>query len=476
MPKARGLNIATKLLLWACALIVVFMATTAFLFRQVRRDAEVANRIVDVNHDADSAIQRMLERLYSVQDNIRRYRLLGNQDAVRFIVEDLTRFGEILHATLEKHPGYADEWKELSREYQITLTPGTTAGETLAPDATVLEWSDILEQSLLDNQADMEAALTELHDSGRRAADIGLYGLILCLALGVGGSLTLAYLLNRSLAEVRRGLRGLGKGDTVRDVRVLSGDELGELGVAFNAMAERLRREERMRADFIAMLSHEVRTPLTSIRESVDLVGSGALGAVSERQQRFLSIAEKESVRLSDLLTRLMTVSRMESQSLDLSPLATDCAELATSALERLAPTAQAKGITLSPALPDSPVSCVCDPAHVQQVLLNLIGNAIKFSPRDGVVNIGLSIEGDSAVFRVTDAGPGIPEPQHDMIFLKYYRDPSVRDSVDGAGLGLAIARNIVEAHGGRMHLESAPGHGSTFSFSLPLQGPEKTR
>jgi signal transduction histidine kinase len=166
----------------------------------------------------------------------------------------------------------------------------------------------------------------------------------------------------------------------------------------------------------------------------------------------------------------------MESQTLDLSPLATDCVELATSALERLAPAAEAKGVTLSPALPDSPVSCVCDPAHVQQVLLNLVGNAIKFSPRDGVVNIGLSIEGDSAVFRVTDAGPGIPEPQHDMIFLKYYRDPSVRDSVDGAGLGLAIARSIVEAHGGRMHLDSAPGHGSTFSFSLPLQGPEKTR
>jgi signal transduction histidine kinase len=475
MPTARGLNIATKLLLWSGALILVFLATTAFLLRQVGGDAEVSNRIVTVNHDLDASIQRMLERLYSVQDNIRRYRLIGNQDAVTFIVEDLTRFGEILAATLKRHPDHADEWADLNREYEITLNPTTQGGDTLAPDATVLEWTDILEQSLLDNQADMEATLTRLHASGRRSADIGLYGLLASLVLGVGGSLALAYHLNRSLSEIRRGLHTLGEGGVMRDVRVLSGDELGELARAFNGMAARLRREERMRADFVAMLSHEIRTPLTSIREAVDMVGSGTFGEVNDRQRRFLSIAEKESIRLSDLLTRLMTVSRLESQAIDLTSRPTDCAELVVSTLERLAPAAGTKGITLSPALPDGPTTCLCDRDHVQQVLLNLVGNAIKFSPRGKTVTVTLASDRDAVTFAVSDSGPGIPECEHELVFLKYYREPGVRDSVDGAGLGLAIARRIVEAHGGHMALRSAPGHGSTFSFTLPVRGQEFT-
>lgn len=469
MSTLRSLNIATKLMVWACTLIVVFFATTAYLFWQVRQDAEISSRIVSVNHDLDSAIQRMLERLYSVQDNIRRYKLMGGDKSVKFIVGDLTRFGEILDATLKKHPGYAEEWQDLTEEYEITLDPEETVSGNLTPDETVREWTDILEQSLFDNQADMEMALTRLHEAGERASTIGLYGLILCLALGTGGSLALAYHLKRSLGEVRRGIRELGTGATPRDVRVLSGDELGELALAFNAMAARLRREERMRADFIAMLSHEIRTPLTSVRESVDLVGSGAFGEVNEKQKQFLAIAEKESVRLSELLSRLLSVSRMESGDLELNFESVDGRCLVGSTVERLGPTAEAKTIQLESELGADPLHLVCDPGHVQQVLVNIIGNAIKFTPDGGRVSVGLVREDDALVFRVTDTGPGISHAEQTRIFHKYYRDPAVRESVDGAGLGLAISRRIVDGHGGRIWVESEPGHGAVFSFSLPI-------
>ena len=470
MPKIRNLNIATKLSVWACTLIVIFFATTAYLFQQVRQDAEVSSRIVSVNHDLDSAIQRMLERLYSVQDNIRRYKLIGGDEAVGYIVEDLTRFGEILNKTLEKHPEYADEWQSLSLEYEITLDPSETPGDSLTPDETVREWSDILEQSLLDNVADMEMSLTKLHEAGRHAADIGLYGLILCLVLGVGGSLVLAYFLKRSLTEVYRGIRELGTGASPRDVRVLSGDELGELALAFNAMAARLRREEKMRSDFIAMLSHEIRTPLTSVREAVDLVGSGTFGEINEKQKRFLSIAEKESIRLSELLARLLTVSRMESGELDLKYQETDGTKLVQSSLERLGPAAQAKKIELESKITDSSLPLRADPGHVQQVLMNLIGNAIKFSPEGGTVSVKANSADGKVVFCVRDTGPGIPQNEHERIFHKYYREPHVRESVDGAGLGLAISKRIVDAHGGRIWLDSETGRGSIFCFSLPIK------
>jgi signal transduction histidine kinase len=471
MPKVRQFTIATKLLIWASALIIIFFGTTAYLFRQVSHDAEVSNRIVAENHALDSAIQRMLERLYSVQDNISRYRLLGGDEkAVGFIVEDLTRFGEILEDTLDKHPRYREEWKELTAEYEITLDPGETVGDNLAPNVTVREWTDILEQSLLDNVADMEQSLTELHDAGQRAADIGLYGLIACLVLGVGGSLGLAWALNRSLSEVQRGIRELGTGATPRDIRILSNDELGELALAFNAMAARLRREERMRSDFVAMLSHEIRTPLTSVRESVDLIKSGTFGEVTEQQAKFLHIAESEAVRLSELLARLMSVSRMESETLELKPAETDAGRLIEFTLERLTPTAEAKSVTLKAEVPDTPVVFSADREHIRQVLLNLAGNAIKFSPEGGTVTVSAAPGGDTVTFRVEDDGPGIPEEERERVFLKYYREPAMRDSVDGAGLGLAISKRIILAHQGRIWVEGEPGRGSRFCFSLPVK------
>ena len=469
MPKVRHLSIAAKLLIWASALIIVFFTTTAFLFWQVRQDAEVSSQIVAENHDLDSAIQRMLERLYSVQDNIRRYRLLGGDEAaVEFIVEDLTRFGEILDETLKKHPTYATEWEELTQEYEITLDPGETTDDNLTPNVTVREWTDILEQSLFDNVADMETRLNTLHDAGQRAADIGLYGLLICLALGVGGGLILAWSLNRSLTEVRRGIRDLGTGGTPRDVRILSGDELGELALAFNAMAARLRREEQMRSDFIAMLSHEIRTPMTSVREAVDLIESGVFGDVNDKQRKFLRIAEKESARLSDLLTRLLSVSRMESETLDLHKQETDGEWLVISTVERLAPAAEANDVTLiSKAFP---MTFTADPEHIRQVLMNLVGNGIKFTPEGGTVTVTGKVSSGEVIFCVQDTGPGIPEEEQGRVFQKYYREPEVRDSVDGAGLGLAISKRIVLAHEGRIWLTSKPGHGSTFCFSLPTK------
>ncbi|WP_207259920.1 HAMP domain-containing sensor histidine kinase [Desulfovibrio sp. Huiquan2017] len=468
MPKARHLNIATKLTIWACALIAVFFATSAYLFQQVRRDADIASRMVTENHDLDSAIQRMLERLHNVQNNIRRYRILGgDQAAVGFIVEDLTRFGEILNETIKRHPRYADEWKELTSEYEITLDPANSPGDNLAPDETVRDWTDILEQSQLDNQADMESRLTMLRDAGRHAADVGMYGLISCLVVGVGGSLLLAYSLNRSLSEVRRGIRELGAGGTPRDVRILSRDELGELARAFNAMSARLRREERMRADFIAMLSHEIRTPLTSVREAVDLVGSGTFGEVNEKQKRFLDIAGQESERLSELLTRLLSVSRMEAEALELHLEYVEVAGLVDSTLERLAPTARAASVTLESAVEPN-LAVRADPAHIRQVLTNLAGNGIKFSGRGGTVRVTAERQGKDVLFSVADDGPGIPADEQERIFLKYYREPGVRDRIDGAGLGLAIARRIVLAHNGRIRVESEPGRGAVFRFTLP--------
>ena len=274
-----------------------------------------------------------------------------------------------------------------------------------------------------------------------------------------------------SLRELRRGIRSLTHEGELKQIRVLTSDELGELSEAFNNMTEQLKREERMRSDFISMLSHEIRTPLTSVRESINLLKQGLLGEVNERQARFLDISGKEINRLSSLLSRLMNVSSMESRDLVLNLEPVDVRELTWGTSERMQPTAEAKQIAIGVEAPESGHEVWADAEHIRQVLLNFLGNAIKFAPAHTEVTLIARIEPDRerVVFCVKDRGPGIPEDEQPFVFRKYYRATEVRDSVDGAGLGLSISKRIVEAHGGNVWVSSTPGKGSEFCFALPL-------
>jgi len=254
-------------------------------------------------------------------------------------------------------------------------------------------------------------------------------------------------------------------------IPILANDEFGELARAFNEMAFRLKQEERMRSDFISMLSHEIRTPLTSIRESVNLIGEEVMGEINERQKRFLDIASREIARISDLLNHLLQVSRMEAGGLKIRAVPLEPASLVSASLERMEPAARAKGIEMR-ARVDSPMpSILGDSDHLQQVILNLLGNAIKFSPPGSeiVVSVQWSDDSGKLLFSVSDNGPGIPEEDRSLVFHKYYRAPGLREQVDGVGLGLSISKHIVEAHGGSVWLKSQLGQGSTFGFTLPV-------
>lgn len=338
------------------------------------------------------------------------------------------------------------------------------------PDQAVNEWLDILAKARSANRTEMETGIVRLYDMARKAERQGFLGLTASLAVGIAGSLLIAYMLGRGLRELRRGIRSLSREGRLEPVRVLTNDELGELAQAFNHMTDQLRHEEQMRSDFISMLSHEIRTPLTSIREAVNLVKGGVLGEINPKQRKFLEISGKEVNRLSSLLTRLMQVSSLEARDLSLELKPADPADLAAETSERMQPTAEAKGIVILVDSPDGLPQVKADVENVRQVLLNLIGNALKFSPERSVVTVRLSCDGprQRVFFCVSDQGPGIPAEEQPFVFRKYYRAKGVRDSVDGAGLGLSISKRIVEAHGGQMWFESAPGRGSSFCFSLP--------
>jgi signal transduction histidine kinase len=200
------------------------------------------------------------------------------------------------------------------------------------------------------------------------------------------------------------------------------------------------------------------------------MIEEEVMGAINERQRKFLEIAGSEIGRICDLLNHLMQASRLEPGALKLSSEPVDIYALVTASIDSLRPTAEAKDIYITSEIPPDSPDVLGDAQYLQQVFLNLIGNAIKFSdPQTEIwVRAGVMDKRNRMTFSVVDTGPGILEEDQGKLFNKFYRAAKVREHLDGVGLGLSITKNIVEAHGGTIWVESEVGKGTTFSFTLP--------
>ncbi len=225
---------------------------------------------------------------------------------------------------------------------------------------------------------------------------------------------------------------------------------------------------ERAKDEFVSVTSHELRTPLTSIRGSLGLLAGGAVGDLPDSAQRMLDIAVQSTDRLIRLINDILDLERLTSGKLSLLREACDAAGLVSRAVEEIRGAADALGVEVRAASVDGRVWA--DPDRVIQTLTNLVGNAIKFSPRSGTVQVSAQVEDDHVRFAVEDHGPGIPADQLETVFERFRQvDASDSRVKGGTGLGLAICRTIVEQHGGRIWAESVLGQGATFSFTLPL-------
>lgn len=234
-----------------------------------------------------------------------------------------------------------------------------------------------------------------------------------------------------------------------------------------------LRRLQRIRTEFIDNLSHELRTPLTTVSLLAETLTreADAVGDVLPPKMRDrIGKIEVETGHLVQMVSELLDLSRIESGS-SLGPLDdVDLARLANDAGERLRLFAERQGVTLRVDVPMPVPTVRGDPERLGQVLINLVHNAVKFSPDGGDVTVAVRTDGETVVVSVTDHGVGIPKAAQDRIFERFYKvdRARVRGETGGTGLGLAIARHVVEQHHGRIWVESTEGAGSTFSFALP--------
>ncbi|WP_437769891.1 HAMP domain-containing sensor histidine kinase [Sorangium sp. So ce764] len=250
-------------------------------------------------------------------------------------------------------------------------------------------------------------------------------------------------------------------------------DELREIAVAFNEMAAALAEQRKGQLGILAGVAHDLRNPLAALKLTVDGLRPDRPLPCEERLRSMLARIGKEAARCDRMLTDRMDIARIEGGELDLRREARDARELARDVVELYRPTATAHELRLS--LPEEPVPLCCDPIRIEQVLNNLVANAIKYSPAGGAVQVTVARVGADVSIAVSDRGVGIAADDQRRLFERYFRAPLSSGVAPGVGLGLWAALRIAEAHGGRIEVTSTAGRGSTFTLRLPSASDEAT-
>lgn len=296
--------------------------------------------------------------------------------------------------------------------------------------------------------------------SALRLVLFGSGGLALLAALA--GSLWLARQIARPLREMELATGAIAGGDFARRLPVTSQDEIGRLADSINRMASDLARLEASRREFIAKISHDLRTPLTAIKGFVVNLQDTA----PAEMQPTLATMDQQADRLVRLVNDLLTLSRLQRGELQVQLSPADLASVLRSAASLAGAKAERLGVSLRLDLPDGVPLVSADADRLEQVAVNLLDNAIKFTPPGGTVQVCLGEADRQVVVRVLDEGRGPTDEETARAFEPYYRGPE-----GGAGLGLSIAREIVAAHGGRIWLVARPEGGAEAGFSLPREG-----
>lgn len=314
----------------------------------------------------------------------------------------------------------------------------------------------------------LEASLEEVYQTIGKITNLFASGTAIALLLTAVLGVIVTRTITRPISEITRQAQAMARGDFDRQVNVHSGDEIGQLAAAFNHLSRRLREALAVNAEFVANVSHELRTPLTTLRSYLEALSDGSVEDDATRQ-RFLQVAYQETERMIRLVEDLLKLSRLDSSEAKTALKPLPLARLIEQVMERFQLPAQEKGIRLELHLERKPVVWG-NRDQLQQVMDNLLSNALKYTSSGGQIGIRLTQRGQEALVSVQDTGIGIPEEHLPRVFDRFYRVDKARSRQDGgSGLGLSIARKVVEAHGGNIWLKSQVGKGTTVYFTVPL-------
>ncbi|MGH7960651.1 MAG: ATP-binding protein [Candidatus Binatia bacterium] len=477
------LSIFWRVILAQIPLIALILAVSLYAFFHLNQLTHLATEVSTTEASRIEAEKQLLTIFLTQMRNAEKYLLL--QDQVFYaqfargshdFEKTLSRVLPLVNTTEEK--ALIEQIRELHAQYEGGVA--TALSRKNAWNKEKVEISDNVTAKIneLIRWHEQEIARKTVAIQNEAAFATGAMGWLMWG--GVCVAVLFAYLhargVSRSLRKLAQELRYVGEGQFGRSVEVRAPKEIGELAQSFNWMAERLAELDTMKADFIAHVSHELRTPLTAVREGTALLLEEIPGPLTASQREIIEVMQGHDEKLFRLLASVLDLSKMEAGMMEYTQTPSDLVLLIDKSVETVQLIARRKQIRLTAAFRSPLPLLSLDEEKIQQVLDNLLLNAVKFTPENGAVSISAALAESSnghkswVEVRVTDTGRGIPAEELERIFTKFYQSSHAgMESQRGTGLGLAIAQRVIEAHGGEIWVQSQVGQGSTFAFTLPV-------
>lgn len=475
------MRLGSKIFLTSALVIVVLAGVGALSLRAVGRlvsaHREIATRTIPALRLTASAreaippLARLEARAVVLGDA--RYTTAWTERAAR-VADDLERLAQFpLNESEAVHFRAAraafEGYRRIVAEEQALIRRGDRGGAMRLSNADARAVAEQVEESLDGLMAATHARVLTAQAEAARLEARTWAAVLVALGAAVGlallGTAVIAQRMTRSLDVLSSATAEVAAGAFREPIVVESRDEIAALARSFNSMASQLRRMEETKTEFFATVSHELRSPLTSIRGAADLLREGVPGPLSEKQERLMDIISQSSERLLRLVNQILEMSRLRAGLVELDRKALDLEWLVDRAVEELHPRAEEAGVALERERFGSNFAYLGDEERLYQLIVNLGANAIRFTPRRGRVIVRLIDTGAELELQVEDTGVGIPADALPHIFDAYRQAHRERG---GTGLGLAIVRGIADAHGGRVTAESQEGKGSRFTVLLP--------
>jgi signal transduction histidine kinase len=475
------MRLASKIFL-GFSLVIVVLATVGVL------GLRAVGRLVSVNREISSETLPALRLAGGVRDTLltmarlearfvvlrdKRYAELWRESAAHARA-DLTRLTEFAHtgpeaarlaAARAAFEGYhtavlAEHNRLLTMPAAVAIGPDESPARRLGEQV-----ESELEELQQATYARVLRAQTEVARLEKRTWNGVIVALATALVLALITTAVIALRITRSLRRLSVATAAVAAGSFRDPIPVAGNDEVAVLGRSFNAMADRLRQHDEMKEEFFATLSHELRSPITSVREAGHLLADGVPGPLTPKQARLVDIVRRSTDRLLRLVNQILDASRLRAGVLPLEHVPLDLDWLVGRAMEELRPIAEEGKVTLARERVGSRFTVQGDEDRLVQVVVNLLANAVRFTPVGGRVTVRLIDAGPECEIQVEDTGVGIPAHELPHVFESYRQ---AHPGKGGTGLGLAIVRGLVHAHGGRVTAESQEGKGSRFSVLLP--------